>query len=178
MGVVFLCLFVYNTHKGIIMFTVRPITKADHSQLKVLLCGEDNDYELLLGHGIHIGAFYGDKLVGYTDIHYIEDGETIASYYLSVSNNETASWFSSTVMEEYRGHKLQQIMFNEAVKYLPKKVKYIEVYALPSNIPSVKNIIALGFKRIDTYNNVCRAIGIDLENESDGKLDFFIKELK
>ena len=159
------------------MYEIRPIESKDIPQLKLFLIGENNDYKLILLKGIHIGAFYNGTLVGYTDIHYIEDGETIASYYLNVPNNETASWYSATVTEEHRGHKLQQKMFNEALKYLPKAVKYIEVYALPSNIPSTKNIIELGFKRIDTYNNVCRQIGIDLEHNDDGELVFYIKTL-
>ncbi len=158
-------------------FDIRLIEDKDKNQLKFFMFGEDNEYELVLSKGLHIGAFCDGKLIGYTDIHYIEDGETIASYYLNVPNNETATWSSVTVLEEYRGHKLQQIMFNKALEYLPKVVKYIEVYALPSNIPSTKNIIELGFERIDTYNNVCRQIGIDLEHNDNGELVFYIKTL-
>ncbi len=165
------------------MFDIRQIVPSDKESVRQLLLkyyytkNENllDNFQLLAD--INVGVFDDDILVGFMDIDF-SDNSSFLSRYLNVSKETTASWYSSVVNSEYRGHGLQRKMFKYAETLLPKQIKYIDVTAFPKNIASVTNILRSGFKRIGVFHELCDKLDIVLDRKTciTFYMDYFIKE--
>ena len=125
---------------------------------------------------INVGGFDGDELIGFTDIGYLDFN--LASLYFNDPSAITAAWFSVVVRKDYRGNGLQRRLYEYAEQQLPARIKYVDVTAHYSNIPSITNIMKLGFRHIGRYSMVCNKFNIVLDHQHPTfNFEYFIKKI-
>ena len=104
---------------------------------------QDRQFFADLFNNIAVGAFAGDKLVGYADIDVSPDSIRDISERRSVPNKETASWLSACVDKDYRGRGLQRALYDYAEKLLRKDIRFVETFVKPDLAGQMLGVLVL-----------------------------------